>query len=292
MLLGKPCPGLRFACLDLRRRIDSGRDGASKLLFQTAKGNPVETVLLRIASGRTTVCISSQSGCAAACSFCATGQMKLLQNLSAAEILDQVCQAGRIAASEGRRIRNLVFMGMGEPLHNMDALLEAIGGLVSADGFGFSPGRILVSTVGIPDGMRRLQQNFPGIGIALSLHSARDDMRDQLIPANRRHPLGELRQAIADCGRERPVFVEYLMLEEATDTDDDLAALTEYLSNLPVHINLIPFNPVDGAGYSGSSKERRQQFAEALRKRGFRVTVRYSLGSDIGAACGQLSRSG
>ena len=191
-------------------------DGAaSKLLFRTADGNLVETVILRIASGRTSLCVSSQVGCAARCGFCATGQMGIAVNLTRDEILDQVIQANELLRPEGRSIRNVVFMGMGEPLHNEPAVVEALEVLLSPQCFDLPPGRVIVSTVGIPDALARCAARFPRLGLALSLHSARQDVRERLIPLARRYTLPMLRSVLEQVTGQtgRRVMIEYLLLD-------------------------------------------------------------------------------
>lgn len=284
---------VEFQSLRLQSRSDSAIDGASKLLFQTTRGSLIETVILRIASGRTTLCVSTQAGCAARCSFCATGKMGMAVDLSASEILDQVILANRLLRSEQRRVRNVVFMGMGEPFHNEGALHESLSVLVSPRAFALAPRRLLVSTVGIPEAMVRCAERFPDIGIALSLHSARQEVREQLIPLARRYPLADLRDAVVRVTeiQRRPVMMEYLLLRDMTDTADDLQSIVRLWTGVPVHLNLIPYNPIEGApGLVGSDPARQTWFAGALRAAGFPVTVRRSLGADIAAACGQLAR--
>lgn len=282
-----------FHSLVLESRHDSRLDGASKLLFRTAGGLLLETVVLRVATGRTSLCLSTQVGCAARCEFCATGKMGIAKNLSRDEILDQVVQANQLLRAEGRRARNLVFMGMGEPLHNESALYEALDVLCDRQGFNYHPGRVLVSTVGIPAAMLRLVQQYPQVRLALSLHSARPHVRERLMPIAVRHHLDQLREALVEIGRIQrlPVMIEYLLLKDLTDTDDDVAALLAYLSGLNVHLNLIPFNPIEDAEQlTPSDACRREAFSAALKAAGLRVTTRYSLGADIAAACGQLVR--
>lgn len=283
----------RWQWLTLRERMDSTLDGSTKLVFVTAAGDAIESVILRIATGRTTVCVSSQSGCAAACEFCATGKMGKARNLSTEEILDQVVQAGRLAGLEGRRVRNLVFMGMGEPFHNEANVFAALDHLTAPRGFSIDAKRILVSTVGIPGAMVRFARRFPRMGLAVSLHSATQAEREQLIPVARRHDLTVLRSAIEEANRiqEREVMIEYLLLREVNDRMEDANALAEYLEGLRVHINLIPFNPIAGAPHLLRSDAATQaQFAAQLKERNFKVTTRYSLGTDIAAACGQLAK--
>lgn len=282
---------VRLHDLQLHQRRDSEVDGASKLLLRTASGMLIETVILRIASGRTTLCVSSQIGCAAACEFCATGKMGIARNLSTAEILDQVLQAGQILAAEGRAPRNIVFMGMGEPLHNESQLHAALQTLTASEYFHFPPSKILVSTVGVADAMLRLAHEFPTVNLALSLHSVRQSVREQLMPLARRYPLDQLRSAIEDLNQLQrcSVMIEYLMLAGINDSCDDAGELIQWLRGLNVHVNLIPFNAIDQAPrLSGSDRATRDAFAATLKRAGLKTTVRHSLGSDIAAACGQL----
>jgi 23S rRNA (adenine2503-C2)-methyltransferase len=285
----------RIAChsLELFRRCDSQVDGASKLLLKTAAGMLIESVILRIATGRSTLCVSSQVGCAAACDFCATGKMGIAQNLSSAEILDQVVQTGQLLAAEGRRLHNIVFMGMGEPFHNEDNLFETLDALTSPKLFNRSPGSILVSTVGVPDGMLRYAERFPKVNLALSLHSVNPEVRRELIPLTKKHPLDELQETLRELNRRQgiPVMIEYLMLAGKNDSLNDAAELINWLSGLDVHVNLIPYNEIEDAPHlTGTEDAKIRTFASQLKEVGLTTTVRYSLGSDISAACGQLVR--
>lgn len=280
-------------CLELHRRCDSKIDGATKLLFRTAAGMLIESVILRIASGRTTLCISSQIGCAAACDFCATGRMGIAQNLSAAQMLDQVLQAGQIIASEQRRLQNVVFMGMGEPFHNEQSLYEALEILMDTRQFNRSPGSLLISTVGIPDALIRCATRFPGVNLALSLHSVDPDIRKTIMPLAVKYPLQDLKMAIQDVNRLQsvPVMIEYLMLQNCNDSVEQAQDLAAWVTGLNVHINLIPFNPIEDAPHlAGSSREVIENFSRTLKDAGLKVTTRHSLGADIAAACGQLVR--
>ena len=223
---------MTFHSLTRRARHDSQLDGATKLLYQTAAGHLIESVVLRIASGRTSLCVSSQVGCAVQCRFCATGQMGITLNLSRDEILDQVIQANREIRAEGRSIRNVVFMGMGEPLLNETAVFQALDVLLSPQCFNLSPAKVLVSTVGIPDAMVRFVRRFPQSGMALSLHSAIQAARENLIPLARRYPLDSLRKAIEQVNsiQRRPLMIECLLLAGLNDTDQDLSELIAFLA--------------------------------------------------------------
>ncbi len=286
----------QFVChaLTLHSRHDSSLDGATKLIFRTQQDLLLETVILRAASGRTTLCVSTQVGCAARCDFCATGRMGIARNLTAAEILDQLIQANLLLVAEKRSVRNVVFMGMGEPFHNEEQLHAAIEVLCDPRAGEFSPRRIVISTVGIPEAMVRAARRWPQIHLALSLHSARPEIRRRLMPISERHDLASLRAALVEVAgiQQQVIMIEYLLLAGVTDTDEDLQLLAEYLGDLPVHINLIPFNPIDAAPHLAASAPQRQaEFSAALKAAGFAVTTRYSLGGDIAAACGQLVRS-
>ncbi len=281
-------------CLELHRRCDSEIDGATKLLFRTVAGMLIESVILRIASGRTTLCISSQVGCAAACDFCATGRMGIAQNLSTPQILDQVLQAGQILTSEQRRLQNIVFMGMGEPFHNEQNLHEVLEILTDARQFDRSPGSLLVSTVGIPEAMVRCANRFPRVNLALSLHSVNLEIRKAIIPLAVKYPLQDLKSAIAEVNRLQnvPLMIEYLMLENRNDSVNQAQELAAWVMGLNVHINLIPFNPIEDAPHlARSAREVIEDFSRTLKHAGLKVTTRHSLGADIAAACGQLVRN-
>lgn len=288
---------LRFHTLTLERTANSTVDGATKLLFAADDGVRVESVILRSRTGRTALCISSQAGCGAGCAFCATGHSGLLRNLSSSEILDQVVQANRMLRDEGRRVRNIVLMGMGEPFHNEAAVGEALAVLGRTDCFDHTLRHVAVSTVGVPAAMERCARRFPQVRLALSLHSARAAVRQQLIPTARRCSLEELRDAVATVNelqaRRQPVMVEYLMLAGWTDRPEDLDALLAWCQGLHVHLNLIPFNAIpEATDLHPTPRPEREAFANRLKARGHRVTLRYSLGADVTAACGQLARSG
>jgi len=277
--------------LEFYRKCDSEIDGATKLLFRTTAGMLIESVILRIATGRTTLCVSSQVGCAAACEFCATGKMGIAQNLSAEEILDQVLQAGQLIAAEDRQLRNVVFMGMGEPFHNEENLYLTLERLTAAELFHHPPTKILVSTVGIADAMIRCARRFPKVNLALSLHSVRQEVRERLIPLAKKYPLDELRQTLVEINRlqRRTVMIEYLMLAGVNDSTDDARELIAWLDGVNVHVNLIPYNPIEDAPQLiGTERAQRDAFAGILKRAGLPTTIRYSLGNDIAAACGQL----
>jgi 23S rRNA (adenine2503-C2)-methyltransferase len=280
-----------FHPLSVAESRDSQLDGATKLVLRTPAGYVIETVLMRTGTGRVALCVSSQVGCAAACEFCATGQMGVAKSLSAAEILDQIVLAGERMQTEGRNVRNIVFMGMGEPFHNEAVVYEAVAALLSPELFHHPPGRILISTVGIPDAMIRCARRFPAVNLALSLHSVQKDVRERLIPLAAKYPLHDLRAAVARVNeiQQSTIMIEYLMLAGVNDSAGDARELATWLRGLNVHVNLIPYNPIASAPHLRTTERpERDAFAAVLRDAGFTTTIRYSLGADIAAACGQL----
>jgi 23S rRNA (adenine2503-C2)-methyltransferase len=280
-LVGK----ITFQALEIIERHDSQRDGATKLVFRTEDDRKIEAVILRIASGRTSLCISSQVGCAADCQFCATGKLGFIRNLTAAEMLDQVLLAKRLLREEGRTLRNVVVMGMGEPLRNEENLFQCLETLRDPRFFNLSEGHLMVSTVGIADAMLRFSARFPKIQMALSLHSARQEIRERIMPVAKSQTLEKLKAVLPD----DPFMIEYLMLKGINDGPADLLALVDFLRGTKAHINLIQFNPHPGAQFEPVSEEARKAFSDELKRAGFKVTLRYSLGDDIAAACGQLA---
>ncbi|MBN1852617.1 MAG: 23S rRNA (adenine(2503)-C(2))-methyltransferase RlmN [Pirellulales bacterium] len=284
-----------FHSLVMESRHDSSQDGATKLVFRTPDQYRIESVILRTVTGRTALCLSSQVGCKGACSFCATSQMGIAVNLNPAAMLDQLVQANELLQEENRRVRNIVFMGMGEPFHNECNVYQVLELLLDPGLFYHPPRYLLVSTVGIPDAMIRFARRFPGVNIALSLHSPRQEIRERIIPLAKRYPVDILRAAIECVNgiQGRPLFIEYLMLAGINDSADDADALIAYLKGLHVHVNLIPYNPIDVPpgvpSYTGPPRAVRDSFAERLKVAGLTTTIRYSLGSDIAAACGQLA---
>jgi 23S rRNA (adenine2503-C2)-methyltransferase len=282
-----------FHPLESAKRFDSQQDGASKILFQTRGGQLLESVVLRAETGRVTLCVSSQVGCAAACAFCATGKMGIAIDLTAAEIIDQLVQASEQLRTEGKVVRNVVFMGMGEPFHNEAEVFAALDAMQAPSGLNYGPGRILVSSVGLPVSMLRCATRFPRVNLALSLHSVRQSTRERLIPLARLHPVDELREALVALNQlqQQPVMIEHLLLEGENDSLEEAAELVAWLTGLRVYVNLIPYNPIEETPWlSPTSKTNRLAFAAVLKAAGFPTTMRYSMGRDIEAACGQLVR--
>jgi 23S rRNA (adenine2503-C2)-methyltransferase len=256
-------------------------DGTVKVLFHTADGRPIEAVLMRYRDGRRSVCLSSQSGCPLTCSFCATGQMKFGRNLGSDEILDQALHFRRTEA-----IDHVVFMGMGEPTMNLDAVLAACERLPD---IGVTHRRTAISTVGWVPGIDRLAECEMPVSLALSLHAPNDGLRSRLMPVNDRYPLAEV---LAACERyrtrrRRKVFVEYVMLDGVNDRPEHARQLAELLDPRAYKVNLIPYNPT--GAYDGSSPERIEAFRAILAEHRLTATVRLTRGRDIAAACGQLA---
>jgi 23S rRNA (adenine2503-C2)-methyltransferase len=262
-------------------------DGTRKLLIRLRDAEEIESVIIPT-EGRTTLCISSQAGCAMGCGFCATARMGLHRNLAAGEILGQV-MAARRELDPGEVLTNYVFMGMGEPLANYPRLHRALTIMTSDWGLGISPRRITVSTVGLVPGMERLLADFP-VHLAVSLHATTDEVRDRIAPINRRYPLRTLIDACKalPIARRRRITFEYVMLAEVNDSADDAHRLVKMLAPLRAKVNLIFFNPFPGAPFRPSSREQVEYFQAILHRGNLTATIRESRGRDIAAACGQL----
>ena len=258
-----------------------------KWLWSLADGSAVETVLMHYPE-RSTVCVSSQAGCAMACSFCATGQAGFERHLSIGEIVEQVVVAARTARDSGRRLSNVVFMGMGEPLANYDRLWAAIERIHGA--IGLSARHLTVSTVGVVPGIERLTGESLPVNLAVSLHAANDDLRDELVPLNRTYPIERLLEACAEYvdATHRRLSFEWAMIDGVNDRDLDVTQLADAARTVRAHVNLIPLNPTPGYPVRGSSPERVQEFCDALRAAGVNATIRQNRGTEIDAACGQL----
>jgi 23S rRNA (adenine2503-C2)-methyltransferase len=270
-----------FSTLSLEHEAHS-RDGTLKALFRTREGHAVEAVLMRYRDGRRSVCVSSQSGCPLTCTFCATGQMRFGRNLTASEIIDQVLHFRRIEP-----LTHLVFMGMGEPMFNVDSVVESARRLPD---IGITHRRTTVSTVGWLPGLRRFVDEVEEpIRLALSLHAPNDALRSELMPVNDRYPLEEV---LAECRRYfelrgRKVFVEYVMLAGVNDRVEQAAELARLLDPKVFKVNLIPYNPT--GAFAGSSRKAIDAFAAVLERERLPATVRLTRGRDIAAACGQLA---
>jgi len=270
-----------FSSLELVRDAHSV-DGTIKALFHTHDGRPVEAVMMRYRDGRRSICVSSQSGCPLTCTFCATGAMKFGRNLTASEILDQVLHFRRIEP-----VDHLVFMGMGEPMMNLDAVLAAARRLPD---IGITHRRTTISTVGWKPGIDKLAESDMPIRLAFSLHAPEDALRSRIMPVNDRYALEDVLEACRRyyAVRRRKVFIEYVMLAGVNDAYAQAVQLAQLLDPKVFKVNLIPFNPTD-ATYEGSSREAIAAFKAALEEHGMSATVRLTRGRDIDAACGQLA---
>ncbi len=270
-----------FSTLSVQREARA-RDGTIKILFHTHDGRPVEAVLMRYRDGRRSLCLSSQSGCPLTCTFCATGQMKFARNLTAWEILDQALHFRRF-----ERVDHAVFMGMGEPMLNLDNALAACRKLPD---IGITHRRTAISTVGWVPGIERLRAQDMPIRLALSLHAADPALRSELMPVNDRYPLEAVIAACRDYyeRKRRRVFIEYVMLGGVNDSHQQAVQLAELLDPRIFKVNLIPYNPT-GSEYVGSTPKAIEAFRSELDRRGVGATVRLTRGRDIDAACGQLA---
>ena len=267
-----------------RRTADDGE--TTKWLWSLADGARVETVLMRYRD-RVTVCVSTQAGCAMACQFCATGQAGFQRHLSQGEIVEQVARAMRAATP--RRLSNVVFMGMGEPLANYDRVWGAV--LRLHGDMGLSARHLTLSTVGIVPGIRRLTKEPLPVNLAVSLHAANDALRNELVPVNRRYPLAELADACAQyvSVSGRRLSLEWALIHDVNDRRLDASELAAFARPLGAHVNLIPLNPTPGYPVVGSPRARVRGFRDELTELGVNATVRLTRGVEIDAACGQLA---
>jgi 23S rRNA (adenine2503-C2)-methyltransferase len=265
-------------------------DGSEKVAFRLHDGTLVEAVYIPT-DQRSTVCISSQVGCALGCRFCATGTMGFSRNLLPGEMVDQLTGVMERPGHSRELPDNIVFMGMGEPLMNYRNVTSAIGRITAPDGLGMSPQRITVSSAGIPSVIRKMADDGVRYQFALSLHAATDEKRNKIMPLNQRFPLHELSDAIAWYHQKtgQRITIEYILFNQFNDTLKDAADLARFCKRFPVKINLIGYNPVPGLPFSGSSAEQIRSFAGALEARNMIVNIRQSKGKDIDAACGQLA---
>jgi 23S rRNA (adenine2503-C2)-methyltransferase len=271
--------------------VQSARDGTRKLRFRTHDGRAIESVLIPdedAARNKLTLCISSQVGCAIDCQFCATATLGFGRHLGAGEIVSQVYQATALA---GRRPTNLVFMGMGEPLHNFDNVTRALALLEHQWGAGFSPRRLTVSTAGLVPAIQKLGALKPAPNLAISLNATTDEVRTRIMPINKRYPIAMLLDAARNfpLSHGRRVTFEYVLLAGVNDSDADADRLPRLLRGIPAKVNLIPWNPFNGSEFQRPSAERIRTFQERLRLADVAVYIRSPRGDDIDAACGQLA---
>lgn len=271
-------------------------DNTEKFLFELEDGGTIETVLLRHKDFKTkevrnTLCVSSQVGCAIKCSFCATGQDGFMKNLSVSEIINQVYTVNRRLVKKNETLNNLVFMGMGEPLLNLENLSKSLNILSSDNGINISRRRITVSTSGIVPGIERFLYDKVPIELAVSLHSAINEKRDSIVPVNKNFPLEDLMTALVEYQKQtkRRISFEYILIDEFNVSENDANALADYVHNFDHIVNLIPYNEVENSPHVRPSKKKIEKFYNYLKNvRKVNVTLRQEKGSDIDGACGQL----
>lgn len=271
-------------------------DGTRKWLLDVGTGNAVETVFIP-ETNRGTLCVSSQAGCALECSFCATGRQGFNRNLTVAEIIGQLWWANRCLGgfnggdTEARVVSNVVMMGMGEPLANFDNVVSAMRLMLDDDAYGLSRRRVTLSTSGLVPALDRLREECP-VALAVSLHAPNDDLRNELVPINKKYPIRELLAACLRYIEKAPrdfVMFEYVLLDGVNDSVAHARELIETVKPVPCKINLIPFNPFPGSGYARSNPDAVARFQEVLLRAGLIATKRKTRGDDIAAACGQLA---
>jgi 23S rRNA (adenine2503-C2)-methyltransferase len=280
-----------FRSTSLRSVATSEADSSltSKTLYELDGGHSVEAVVMRYAD-RSTLCISSQAGCPIGCPFCATGKFPFGRNLKAHEIVEQATDAVRLLATWGKRLSHVVFMGMGEPMANYQSVIESVRRIADPDLLGISPRRIVVSTSGLIPRIEQLAQEKLPVTLAISLHAARDELRDVLVPINRKYPLEALITASQGYGEKtgRRVSYEWVLLAGVNDTERDAKELGRLLRRKLAHVNLIPFNPVEDTPYKAPNRASIRRFKEMVEGQGLNVTVRDTRGREADAACGQL----
>ena len=262
-----------------------------KTLFHLPDGRPIETVRMRYEKRRT-LCISTQSGCAMGCVFCATGQMGYLRNLSSGEIVEQVLYYARLLARQGEQVSNIVVMGMGEPFHNYEATLAALDRLNHPEGMKLGARRLTISTVGLVPAIERFAQEQRQINLAISLHAADDELRSSMLPINKRYAIADLMAAVRHYTEltHRRVTFEWALIREVNDTPEQAHKLAALLKGMLAHVNVIPLNPTEGYQGQATTPERAEAFRAILENKGIPCTIRTRRGIDIQAGCGQLAQ--
>ena len=276
--------GFRLGPLEPRAVSES--EETTKLLLELSDGHTVECVRIAM-DGSYTACVSSQIGCAVKCAFCATGQFKLQRSLTAGEIIQQVVTINAL----GARVRNVVFMGMGEPFHNYANVVKAIRRLISPDAFGMSPRRLTISTSGVVPAIHRYAEEGLGTELAVSLNASNDAQRRELMPGTARSTLAQLLEAcrhFSEAHGGQPVTFAYVLIQDVNDSFDDAERVGKLLKGLPHHLNVIPFNEVSHARFKPPVYPRVRAFMQACQRHGLNISLRHSKGGDIDAACGQL----
>jgi len=284
---------LRFEAIQPSAAAESADRSTRKILFALDGGESIEAVLMRYVR-RFTACISTQAGCGMGCVFCATGQMGLRRNLTSGEIVAQVLFFARQLKAEGKNLTNIVVMGMGEPFHNYEATLRAVDTLGNPEGFNFGARRITISTVGLVPMIEKFAAERRQVNLAVSLHAATDDLRDELVPINRRYPLQPLIEACRNYVEltGRRISLEWALISGVNDGVEQARALVHLIEGLTCHVNLIPLNPTSGFGGEAPADSKANEFARILAEAGIPCTIRSRRGIDIRAGCGQLAVQG
>ncbi len=269
-------------------KVEESRDGTRKYLFELPDGNRIESVFIPEKDWNT-LCVSTQVGCPAGCKFCLTAKDGFTRNLTAGEIVDQYIQVQRDVGDE-RRISNVVFMGMGEPLLNFDNVKKAVEIMTHRDMLDLSTRKITISTVGVVPGIERMAKELNRVKLAVSLHATTDEVRERIVPLNRKWGIGDIMGALKryPADNNRRVMIEYVMLKGVNDTDEDAHRLAKLVRGLPVKVNLIPFNPYPGAPFEPTPREEIERFQKILWDYNIAAFIRESRGQDISAACGML----
>lgn len=283
-----------YMSLEVHSTTTSADGQTTKFLFKTHDGKMIEAVIMRHLSGRNTLCVSSQAGCPMACVFCATGKLGLIRNLDFSEIVEQVMHAAKLLDGEGKRLRNIVYMGMGEPFLNYENLKRSIEVVTNQKRLDISVRRVTVSTCGIIPGIDRFADEFPQVSLAVSLHAPNDTARGRIMPVENTYPIDKLMECLDRYVEKtnKRIFYEYIMISGITDRVEYARELAELLKGRMAHVNFIPYNPgegIMGTGMLPTSKLIIGKFQRELEKAGVPSTVRHTMGDDIDAACGQLA---
>ena len=280
-----------FSNLNPVKTLNSTDGETHKTLFHLPDGSPIETVRMRY-NKRRTLCISTQSGCAMGCVFCATGQMGYLRNLSSGEIVEQVLYFTRELAKFGEKVTNIVFMGMGEPFHNYEATLAALDRLRHPEGMKLGSRRVTISTVGLVPAILRFAKEKRQANLAVSLHAADDELRSSLLPINKRYPIAELISALKEYTEltHRRVTFEWALIQDINDTAEQAYKLASLIKGMLAHVNIIPLNPTDAFDGQATTTQQARNFQNILEQQGIPCSIRIRRGIDIQAGCGQLAR--
>ena len=283
-----------YTSLEVEHEVTSSNGQTTKILFKTQDGLFIESVIMRHLTGRNTLCISSQAGCPMACTFCATWKLWLQKNLALHEIVEQVMYAAQKLHSEGTKLRNVVFMGMGEPFLNYDVVRESIAIFCDQKKFDLSNRRVTVSTCGIVPGIERFGDDFPQTSLAISLHAPNDEIRKSIMPVDHTYSLEKLMESLDRYVEKtnKRIFYEYIMINGVNDHIKLADELGKLLQGKLAHVNFIPYNPGEGTGgtYAATPRFIIEKFQKILEKYGVVSTIRATMGDDIDAACGQLAR--